>query len=71
MPAYPYRRIYSHWESWAGLLLCGLCAAGASLLGSIYFGRTPVPAAIGGGIGGYLVYRINRYVVRRYNLTNP
>jgi hypothetical protein len=22
----PLRRLYSHWEMWAGLILCGLCA---------------------------------------------
>jgi hypothetical protein len=64
----PLSRLYSHWEMWAGLILCGLCAGVASLLGGVYFGRTPVPAAIGGGIGGYLLSRVHRYVVRRYNL---
>jgi hypothetical protein len=53
---------------WAGLLLCGLCAGVGGYLGSSYFGRTPVPAAIGGGIGGYLLSRVHRYVVERYRL---
>jgi hypothetical protein len=36
-------------------------------VGSAYLGHSAVPAGIGGGIGGYVLSRINRYVVRRHD----
>ena len=62
------RRLYRHWEMWAGLALCGLCAGVGGVLGSTYFGHSALPAGVGGGIGGYVLSRIHRYVVQRYDL---
>jgi hypothetical protein len=67
----PLRRLYRHWAMWVGLGLCGLCAGIGGFLGSAYFGHGAVPAGLGGGIGGYLVSRIHRYVVERYKLDRP
>jgi hypothetical protein len=61
-------RVFSHWQSWVGVLVCGFCGGIGAYLGSTYFGHSAIPAGVGGGIGGYLLARINRYVVKRYNL---
>jgi hypothetical protein len=60
-------RYFRHWETWAGMLLCGLCGGTGAYLGEAYLGRAAiVGGGIGGGIGGLLFVAIVRYVIRRY-----
>jgi hypothetical protein len=59
-------RHYEHWETWVGLLLCGLCAGLGRYLGGKYFGQSNISAGVGGGIGALLFRGVTKYVDRRY-----
>jgi hypothetical protein len=65
------RALLQHWETWVGLLLCGLLAGAGGYLSAVYFHRSFLPLLIGGGIGGYVYYLVTRYVRSRYALTDP
>jgi hypothetical protein len=71
MKASAIGRAYAHWEAWAGVLLCGLCAGVGGYLSGLYFSHSIIPPALGGGIGGYFQSRILDYVIRRYGLDTP
>ncbi|CAG9196349.1 conserved hypothetical protein [Burkholderia vietnamiensis] len=48
-----YFRSWRHWQTWAGLLACALCAAlGAGL--SARAGHPVVGAVVGGAVGGFV-----------------
>ena len=54
------KQIFKHWQTWVGLIVCGLCAGMGSQVGhavgldsSGYVG-----AGIGGGIGGFIYSQI-------------
>lgn len=59
-------RHYEHWETWAGLLVCGLCAGLGSYLGGKYLGHSSIFAGIGGAMGTLFFRAVTRYVDRRY-----
>lgn len=60
------KRVFRHWQTWVGLLVCGFCGGAGSFIGSNYFGHSSIGAGIGGGIGGLLFARVVKYVDRRY-----
>ena len=64
-----YKRSLRHWQTWAGLIVCGVCAGVGSALGGI-IGAPPVGslvgAAIGGGIGGFIFSQVAISVARRH-----
>ena len=63
------RRVFLHWETWLGLLLAGLLAGLGSYIGQTFLGHPSLFAAIGGGIGGYVLHLATDYVKRRYYST--
>ncbi|HYA59401.1 MAG TPA: hypothetical protein VED85_03490 [Burkholderiaceae bacterium] len=58
-----YRRIWTHWQAWAGLLVLALCAGVGKRLGA-FFDHQIVGAMIGGGIGGFVFGQVSVYVAR-------
>ena len=64
------RRAFLHWETWAGCLIAGMCAALGSYVGHRFFGHSVLFAAIGGGIGGYFMRLAIEYVAQRYYRTS-
>lgn len=60
-----YRRIWRHWQTWAGLLACAMCAAVGEGLGA--FSAQPiVGGVIGGGVGGFVFGQTTVRVVRSH-----
>lgn len=55
-----YRSVFLHWESWGGMVLCGVCAGA----GSHFFGMTG--GILMAGMGGFLYGQIATYVVMKY-----
>ena len=60
-----YRKTFLHWQTWLGLIACGICAGIGSYLGGIV-GSSLAGAAIGGGIGGFVFSQASIHVARRY-----
>lgn len=46
-------RSWRHWQTWAGLLVCAICAGVGAGLGAFAAHRI-VGAIIGGGVGGFV-----------------
>lgn len=59
-------RHYQHWETWLGLLVCGLCAGLGSYFGGEYVQHPSISTGIGGSIGALLFRAATKYVDRRY-----
>jgi hypothetical protein len=58
-----YRRTWHHWQTWVGLLACGICAG----LGSHFGAKVDHPmfgTAIGGVVGGLIFWQASVYVAR-------
>jgi len=55
-----YKLIFRHWQTWCGLLICGLCVGA----GTSYYGTPGL--IISGGLGGFIYGNIAVYVARRY-----
>lgn len=64
--AVSWRELARHWETWAGLLLCGLCAGAGGYASAVYFQRSPLPVLLGGALGGLIYSLAVRFVRRRY-----
>jgi hypothetical protein len=64
------KRVFLHWETWAGFFIAAACAALGSYIGHRFFGHSNLFAAIGGGIGGYVAHLVIGYVERRYYPTS-
>jgi hypothetical protein len=62
---YVIRKSYRHWQTWAGLIACGACAALGSVFGA-KLGSGLLGAAVAGGIGGLFYGQALVYVARRY-----
>ena len=60
--SYVYRRCYRHWQTYVGLVLCGIISAVPSYLAF----RDFLHAAIGGGIGGLIFGQIVSHLSRPY-----
>lgn len=58
-----YRRTWRHWQTWAGLLACAICAGLGALLGA-FANQSVVGAMIGGGIGGFVFGQATVHVAR-------
>jgi len=52
--------VFRHWQSWLGLVACGICGAAGAHIGMLN-GHSVIGAAIGGGIGGYIFHLSIRY----------
>jgi hypothetical protein len=61
------RNSFRHWQTWLGLLGCGLIAAAGEVLGR-QLGHPYIGAAIGGGIGGFIYSQSVVYVARMHCL---
>jgi hypothetical protein len=77
-----YFKAFRHWQTWFGLLVCGICAAAGHVIGgefvtepaksssfrSVEYFADPklIGAAIGGGIGGFIYSQIAVHQVRPY-----
>ena len=48
-----YRRSWRHWQTWAGLLACAMCAAVGAGLGA-YTTHPIAGVVIGSGVGGFV-----------------
>jgi hypothetical protein len=63
--------VYSHWQTWAGLLATGLFAvAGRHVgiaLGGTTFASELIGVVVGAAIGGLVHSRVVAYVVYRYH----
>jgi hypothetical protein len=46
---------FKHWQTWLGLIVCGLCGATGGRIGQLN-GHPSLGAAIGGAIGGYVLH---------------
>ncbi|MEM9479136.1 MAG: hypothetical protein AAGA58_05665 [Verrucomicrobiota bacterium] len=57
---YAYRKCFGHWETYAGIIICGGCAGLGSFLWDL------PGAAIGGGIGGFIYGQIAIAVGRKH-----
>ena len=58
-----YRRTWRHWQTWAGLFACAICAglgAGFGTLGD----HSVIGAMIGGGVGGFVFGQATVHVAR-------
>jgi hypothetical protein len=51
---------FRHWQTWLGLLACGLCAGLGSSLGG------PIGAGVGGGVGGAIAGQVLFRVAEPY-----
>ncbi|NVI09372.1 hypothetical protein FSB64_38110 [Paraburkholderia sp. JPY454] len=60
-----FRRTWRHWETWAGLLGCAICAGLGSGLGALA-DHTVVGALIGGGVGGFVFGQATVHVARSH-----
>lgn len=64
-----YRRSFRHWETWAGLVVCVVCAEVGAALGDM-LGTQPlggmVGTGIGGGVGGLIFSQVVISVARRH-----
>lgn len=60
-----YGKTFRHWQTWAGVIACGACAATGGAIGAT-FGLPMIGAGIGGGIGGFIFSQIVIHVARRY-----
>ena len=45
---------FDRWETWVALIACGGCAALGDWIGQ-HFGYAGIGAAVGGGLGGWLM----------------
>jgi hypothetical protein len=59
-------KIFRHWQTWFGLVGCGICAGLGSYFAALWWGSGLIGAAIGGGLGGFLYSQTVIYVVRHY-----
>lgn len=66
-----WRELAQHWETWVGVLLCGLCGATGGYVSIVYFQRSPIPVLLGGVLGGYLYSLMVRLVRTRYGSPSP
>ncbi len=55
-----YKSAFRHWQTWGGLVLCGVLAGAGA-----YFGGT-VGTVILGGLGGFIYGQIVTHVVLRH-----
>jgi len=55
---------FKHWQTWLGLVVCGLCGAAGQHVGLIN-GHPSLGAAIGGAFGGYMLHVAIHYGSRR------
>ena len=60
-----YGKTFRHWQTWAGLFACGICAGAGARFGGV-LGLSLVGAAVGGGIGGFIFSQAFIHVARRY-----
>ena len=60
-----YGKAFRYWETWLGLLACGLCAGLGTFVGEA-FGHSLIGAGIGGGIGGFVFSQIVVRIQRRH-----
>jgi hypothetical protein len=63
--------MYTHWETWIGLLAAGLLAGAGghvgTALGGATFGSELIGVVVGGAVGGLVYSRVALYVVCRYH----
>jgi hypothetical protein len=60
-----YRRTWRHWQTWAGLFACAICAGVGGGLGA--FSAHPIVGAIiGGGVGGFVFGQATVLVARSH-----
>ena len=60
-----YGKTFRHWQTWAGLLACGICAGAGARFGGV-LGSSLVGAAVGGGVGGFIFNQALIHVARCY-----
>ncbi|EHK62416.1 hypothetical protein [Halomonas sp. GFAJ-1] len=61
-----YKKSFRHWETWLGVICCGLCGAAGAWVGDV-FNLGLLGAGIGGAIGGLVFSQaILSVVLRRY-----
>jgi len=60
-----YNLAFRHWQTWLGLLICGLCAVAGGFLG-VAIGSKYLGLAIGGGIGGFIFGQVLISQIRPY-----
>jgi hypothetical protein len=58
-----YRRSWRHWQTWASLLACAICAGLGSGLGA-FLVHPIVGATIGGNVGGFVFAQTTVRVAR-------
>lgn len=66
-----YAKCFRHWQTWLGVIACGLLAAAASRFGDSFdigiLGAT-LGGGIGGGIGGLIFSQVVIRVARKHYL---